>query len=140
MARSPRRAAADGHLGREHRLADAGGAHDQGTGARVEPAAQQQVDLRVAAGDDRLHLDLRVLRGDEAGVDGESAGLDGEVVVAAAEPLAAQLGHPRPAPLGSVLQGELLEQHHPVHDAGEVQVAVLAPHVVQQEHGAARGR
>ena len=58
-------------------------------------------------------------------------------MIAAAVALGAQLRHAQPAPLRPIFERGLLEENHPVRDAGELQVVIGAAHVVQQHHRAA---
>ena len=63
-----------------------------------------------------------------------------EVVIAAAEALAAIFDHPQPAPLGAIFGRQLLEPDHAVRDAVHGLVVRLAGQVVEHQHGRAAAR
>src|SRR5947209_312916 len=79
---------------RQRRLAASRGSHEQGAGAVVDAAAEEIVELLDAR---RQHLPVMLFAmfgGDETREDVEAARGDVEIVVAAAEALAAELGYP----------------------------------------------
>ncbi len=131
-------------LGRRHhklrgqrRLSGSGRADDQGAGAVLEAPAEQGVQLGDAAG--QLFCDRRqaMLARDEPRKDVDSPAPDGVVVKAAAEAHAAVLDDQEPPPLGAVLRVQLLQPHHAVRDALDLQVVGGAGQIVQQQHRAA---
>ena len=128
---------ADGRGG----LAGAGRADQQHVGAGAEAAAQHLVEPGVARADQGMVERGVVLMGDQARIHGEAAPLDAEVVVAAAEPAAPQLDHAQPPPLRPVVQRDLLQRHHAVRHAVQLEVAAERGRprrmVVEHQDGAA---
>ena len=121
----------------ERRFADAGRPDQQGAGAALQPAAEQRVQLRAAGGRELADEGFVVLGRDQARIDLQPARLDGEVVIAAAEVDAAHLDHAKPAALGAVIKGHLLQGDDAVGDAVQLQVVHLGRQIVEQHHGAA---
>ena len=65
----------------------------------------------------------------------DAARADDEVMIAAAERLAAAFDDPQPPPLGAVNRRELIEMDHAVRDAVHGAVVGLGGQVVEHEHG-----
>src|SRR6187549_3096404 len=66
----------------------------------------------------------------------ESASCNAEIVVAAAESCSTNLGYLQPASFRSVLERNMLEQHHAVGKTVELKVALRRGLVVEQQHRA----
>lgn len=69
------------------------------------------------------------------GEDGESTTTDDEVVIARVKANPAQLAQPQLPSLTAMVQGDLIEANHAVHEAVQLHVRVLRRLIVEQEHG-----
>src|SRR5690349_19534663 len=76
----------------------------------------------------------------EARIHDDAAGADAKIVVAAPEAQAAKLRHLQPASFGPVLQRDVLENDDAVGQAVELQVALGAALVVEEENGTGAAR
>lgn len=135
---APRRRHGEGEC--ERRLADAGGADEQGVRAALQAASEERIHLAVAALREVPEEALVMLGRDQARIDLEPAPTDGGVVVAALELDATHLDHAQPTALGTEVDRVLLQQDDPVGKAVQGDVPALRGEVVQEQHGAALGR
>ena len=120
----------------ERGLADACRPDQQGVRAAFEAAAEQLVKLRVAARRRVAGEAPTMLGGDQPRKNPQSPGLDDEIVVAAAELDAAHLDDAEAPALRAVVDGELLQQHHPVRDRMKLEVVLTGAEVVEDHDGA----
>ena len=103
---------------------------------RSTPPPSSAFELRACRSAARRALEAGpVLGRDQPRKDLHAAGLDDEVVVAAAERLAAILDDPQPPPLGAVVGRQLLQPDHAVRDAVHGLVGRLGGQVVEHQHG-----
>src|SRR5579875_2823036 len=83
----------------DSRLSAAGWTHQQSTGAGVDAAAKELIELANAARD-HVMTHLRMMFGcDQPRINDNSTGFDRKVVIALAEPRTPHLANLQPAPL-----------------------------------------
>ncbi len=126
----------DGVLDRDSGFAAASGAHEEGAGAAMGPAAEECVEGGDAALNLRAGEGLGVFIGDEAGKDLDAAGSDAEIMVSAAVGGAAKFGHAKAASFRAVFGGELFEGDDAVGDGVELFVGTFSGAVVKKQDGA----
>jgi hypothetical protein len=78
-----------------------------------------------------------MLRRYQTRIDLQAAALDGEVVKPALEGNAAHLDDPQPAPFRAIVDGGLLQKHHPVRDRVQLKVILTGGEVIEQNDGRA---
>ena len=69
----------------------------------------------------------------DAWIYGDAARLDAKIVVAAPESDPAQLRHLKPPPFRAVLQGNVLEDDHPMSEAVQLEITFTGALIVQEE-------
>ena len=88
-------------------------------------AAVSRLNLRLVLGRDQPRENLH------------AAGLDDQVVIAAAEVLAAIFDDPQPPPLGAIFGRQFLQPEHAVRDAVHGLVVGVGGEIVEHQHGGA---
>src|SRR6185312_1525670 len=121
-------------------LAGPRGTQDQRARSALDAAAEQLIEPWNLALDRVAGKPAVVLGRDQSWIDLHTAGPDGEVVVAAADRLAAILGDSQPTPLGAERRCELLETDDAMDDAVRGLVAILGRAIVEHYHGGAMAR
>src|SRR5690348_8881382 len=129
-------------LGRRDRVSDSNGGladtrrpDQEGVGPTLQSATQQRIEFGVAAGHEIARKILVVLRGDQAWINPQAAALDGEIMEAAGERNAPHLDNPQPPAFRAVVDRQLLEEYHAVHDRMELEILLLRSEVIEQDHG-----
>ena len=116
-------------------FAGTGRTENQRAGAGFNPAAEQRVHFRDAAGQLLAQVAPAVFGGHQAWKHMHAVAHDGEVVKAATVFLAPVLHHPDTPPFGAVVGGQFLQADHAVGHAVHGFVEGLGGQVVEQQHG-----
>ena len=125
---------------RDGRLAAARRSHQQIARARVEPSADQRIELAIAGGE-RARLELRgILRRDESRKEFDPAAIDHVVMIAFHERGAPQLRYAQIAPVDAELQWRDEQREHAVDDALHLHVGTDRAAVVEEQNGGAKLR
>src|SRR5690348_13253596 len=99
---------------RQRRLSDAGAADEKCVGASLEAAAQELIELGIAARCNVTQERFVMLGRNQAWENPKPAGRNDEVMEAAAERNASHLDDPQAAALGAIFEGKLFQHHDAV--------------------------
>ncbi len=104
------------------------------------PPAQQGVEPSDSTAQLFHGLRRAVLARYQPRKDRQTSPLNDVIVIAPAEPHAAVFDDQQPPPLGAVFRIDLLQPHHAVRDALDLEVAIRTGQIIQQDHGAVAAR
>ena len=135
-----RAALAARHCGSEivkakERLSGARRSDDERARSRIDPAAEQGIEFTDAAAHHSAGVFGPVLGRDEARKYADTARREDEVMIAAAEILAAAFDDAQTPPLAAIDRRELVEMDDAVGDAVDGAIGALRRQVVEHDHG-----